>query len=160
MLHKLSHHRFRVVLFPCELGREEGEHLIGFHPFAADMIKDSSVGEETEVAVIVDDMNGRHWVLIAFLANPDDFLSADVVSVEVNPRAPSEQQLVTSERLVVLRMYCHFLELHPPHIFAKVVLHCVLCVGPILIGMLHHILSDWPKFALSWHYDSIGFENF
>jgi hypothetical protein len=49
-------------------------------------------------------MDGHHWVFLALLAQPHNFLTADVVTVKVHARTSPEEQFVAAERFVVMRL--------------------------------------------------------
>lgn len=84
------------------------------------MVENSSIGEEAEISVIVDDMDGCDWVFVAFLTNSHYLFAADIVAVEVEPGTVLEERLVAAEGLEVLPICVQFSHIHPPDEVAQV----------------------------------------
>lgn len=84
------------------------------------MVENSSIGEEAEITVIVDDVDGCDWVFVAFLTNSHYFLAADIVAVEMEAGTVFEERLIAAERLEVLPICGQFPHIHPPDEVAQV----------------------------------------
>lgn len=68
------------------------------------MVEYRTIFYESEVTVIVDDVNGSDWIFLIFLTNFDVLISKDVVAIEIEPWASLKQALVTSKGFKVTRL--------------------------------------------------------
>ena len=57
------------------------------------MVDNSSILEESEIAIIVNDVNRRYWISIIFLTYFDIFISKNIITIEVDFRTSFEHIL-------------------------------------------------------------------
>lgn len=68
------------------------------------MVQYGAIFYESEVTVIVDNMNGSDRILLILLTNSDILVSKYIVTVEIEPWAPFKHALIASKRLKVARL--------------------------------------------------------
>lgn len=111
------------------------------------VIDDTTIFEESEISVVINNVYWRNKMLCVLLANFHIFVPTYIISIEVNSWTFIKQVLITSKLFVIPVLDFKLFRLQFPDVLTEVIVDSVLEI--VMIGeVLFRVCEDKPLYSL------------